>query len=79
MELGKSISSYRLHDQGVPNKITYKADYPPETALIERFQKIGHVVESSEGGCVVQAVAKQHVGVIKGMSDPRKYALADGY
>ena len=78
MELGKSISSYRLHDQGVPNKITYNTVVPPKETLVDRFRNIGHVVTATTSDCVTQAVAKSQ-GRIFAMSDPRKEAKADGY
>ena len=79
MELGKSVSSYRLHNQGFPNKITYNTQLPPpKDSIIKRLKDIGHVVTSKMGGSVAQTVAKQQDG-ISAMSDPRKYAEADGY
>ena len=79
MELGKSVTSYRLHNQGVPNKITYNTRLPPpKDSILQRLKDIGHVVTGRMGGSVAQAVAKQQDG-ISAMSDPRKYAEADGY
>ena len=78
MELGKSISSYRLHNQGVPNKNTYNTAYPPGTTLIQRLRDIGHKVGPSGWDCVVQAVAKKQ-NMILAKSDPRKFAEADGF
>ena len=78
MELGKSVSSYRLHNQGVPNKITYYTELPPKESLKQRLRNIGHVVTSSIGKSVIQAVARQKDGIYA-ISDPRKFAEADGY
>ena len=78
MELGKSVSSYRLHNQGVPNKITYYTELPPKESLEQQLRNIGHVVTGGSSKCVTQAVAKLD-GHILAMSDPRKDAKADGY
>ena len=80
MELGKSVTSYRLHNQGVPNKITYNTQSPPppKDSILQRLKDIGHVVTGGTSKCVTQAVAKVD-GRILAMSDPRKQAKADGY
>ena len=78
MELGKSISSYRLHDQGVPNKITYNKKYPPKDSLVQMFRNIGHVVDETTSDCVTQGVSRLQDNILA-MSDPRKEAKAAGY
>jgi len=78
MELSETITTYRLHNQGVPNKITYNKNVPPKDTLIARLREIKHVVAAVTSDAVTQAVASQQ-GRIIAMSDPRKYAKADGY
>ena len=77
MDLEQTIASYRLHNQGVPNRVGYSKNVPPKDTLIYRLQKIGHVVQPYNDA-VTQAVVEQD-GRILAMSDPRKYAEADGY
>ena len=80
MKLGDAVASYRLHNQGVPNKITYNKneDYAPKSTLVNRLRHIGHVVEGGSSLSVTQAVARAGDRLFA-MSDPRKMAKASGY
>lgn len=78
MDLAQTVVSYRLHNQGVPNQITYNKKFPPKETLLTPLRNIGHFIKSGTSDCVTQTVAKQQ-GRILAMSDPRKNAEADGY
>ncbi|XP_066928254.1 glutathione hydrolase 1 proenzyme-like isoform X1 [Clytia hemisphaerica] len=80
MKLGDAVASYRLHNQGVPNRITYNKNkqFAPKSSLIDRLRHIGHVVQGGGSDCVTQAVVKDGDHLLA-MSDPRKVAKASGY
>ena len=77
-ELGFSVDGFRLHHQGVPNRISYYSNESPPKSLLDGLQKLGHSYTASTSMSVVQAIYKNE-GKIYAVSDPRKYGLPDGY
>ena len=82
MKLGDAVASYRLHNQGVPNKITYNKneDYTPNESLLKQLEEKGHVLDRTTKDCVTQAVARDDESEkLVAVSDPRKSAEASGW
>ena len=78
--LGEAVDSFRLHHQGIPNRILYNSRpaYRPPDHLIEALEKIGHKMVSTRSKSVVQAIYKDGE-TIYAKSDSRKGGKSFGF
>ena len=77
MHLKDAVPAPRLHHQLLPNTLFAEKGFP--TNMLQSLRNVGHDVEFSATGAVVQAIAVGNNGLIYAASDPRKGGKPSGY
>ena len=77
MHLKDAVPTPRLHHQLLPNTLFAEEGFSPK--VLQSLRNVGHDVEISSAGAVVQAIVVGKDGLIYAASDPRKGGQPSGY